>query len=141
MLICFFWQWRDCSQKICASRANCESNILLWGSWKSELYGKQLRTLGCCMTIHAPCHTALSLPVFNQNKNRSGFSASLFSRFEFVWLFSFPEIENSSERISFRNHRQHSESRDEPIEGNTDWGLPTLLQRVGATSPQVYGFR
>ena len=36
MLICFFWQSRDCPYRICASRTNCLSVLLPWDSWKTK---------------------------------------------------------------------------------------------------------
>ena len=70
----FFWQSGDRPQGICATRTNCQSNILSENFWKTQEKGGTCATRHCTDTwmLHhdnAPCHTAVSINEFLAEKS------------------------------------------------------------------------
>ena len=80
MLICFFWQSGDRPQGICATRTNCQSNLLSRSPWKTQEKSGTCATRHCTHMDVAPrqrpmSHGSLHQWTFGRKKHSCGFSA------------------------------------------------------------------
>ena len=106
ILVCFFWQSGDRLQGICATRTNCQLNILSGSPWKTEEMGGMCVTRHCTHTDAAPRQHPMSHGV-SINKFLAEKSIPvvpqppLFARSQPLWLLFIPPAQKPLERVPF----------------------------------------
>jgi len=80
----FFWQSWDRPQGICATRTNCQSNLLSGSPWKTREKGGTCATRHCTLLDAAPpqcpmSHGSIHQWIFGRKKHSCCSSASLFA--------------------------------------------------------------
>ena len=127
----FFWFRGNCSQGVCATRTDCDSNILPTP--------KRLRNRNCKHVVPSPRQCAKSHIIRCEGIFGSTYhSASPHTVQPSVLFLFIPQAQNPPQRTSFWDSWKFPGSCDEGFEQHLKWRLSPLLLRVAATLESLY---